>query len=68
MGLDVLQDLVASGHLAADVVQRMPTFTVLSKEATWVKESANYAVRDVTDADCDEYRCMLDPEHPGCAL
>lgn len=66
MGLDVLQDLVASGHLAPDIVAAMPTFTVLSKEAIWIKESANYSVRDVTDADCTEYKCMLDPTNPDC--
>lgn len=66
MGLDVLQDLVASGHLAPDIVAQMPTFTVLSKEATWVKERANYAVRDTTDADCTEYKCLLDPQNPDC--
>ena len=66
MGIDVLQDLVQSGHLAADVVKQMPTFTVLSKEAIWVKETANYTVRDVTDADCLEYQCMMDPGGSGC--
>jgi hypothetical protein len=64
----VLQDLVASGHLAPAIVEQMPTFTVLTKEATWVKESANYAVRDITDADCNEYRCMLDAESLDCAM
>lgn len=68
MGIDVLQDLVSTGHLAPDVVAQMPTFTVLAREATWVKEKANYLVRDVTDADCTEYVCMLDPNNPACVL
>ena len=66
MGVDVLSDLVASGHLAPDLVKQMPTFTVLSKEATWVKENANYTVRDITEANCDDYRCKLDPAGADC--
>ena len=35
MGLDVLHDLVDSGHLAPEIPAEMPTFTVQSAEARW---------------------------------
>lgn len=40
IGLDVLDDLVASGDLAADVRARMPTFDV-GETLVWTKDAAN---------------------------
>lgn len=66
MGLDVLQDLVKSGHLAADIPQRMPTFTVSSYRATYSATTGNYSIIDTSPGDCESYRCVLDPEAPAC--
>jgi len=66
MGLDVLQDLVKSGHLGADVPPRMPTFTVASYRAVYSATSGSYAILDTAPGDCDAYRCMLDPEAGSC--
>jgi hypothetical protein len=61
MGIDVLQDLVASGHLAPEIVQAMPTFSVARAEATYSKDDLLYYVRRIEQNDCDEYHCLLDP-------
>ena len=66
MGMDVLQDLVKSGHLPADIPPRMPTFTVSSYRANYSATSGNYAIIDTAPGDCDGYRCMLDPESASC--
>jgi hypothetical protein len=67
MGIDVLEDLVKSGHLAADVVKQMPTFTVASYEARFDASGFEYRVlRDPSEGDCSPYRCMLDPSAINC--
>jgi hypothetical protein len=42
IGIDVLQDLVASGHLDPSVVARMPTLTVAHGEVRWEPSKNNY--------------------------
>jgi hypothetical protein len=66
MGMDVLQDLVKTGHLPAEIPARMPTFTVASYRATYSATSGNYSIIDTAPGDCDSYRCMLDPESASC--
>jgi len=70
MGIDVLQDLVSTGHLAPDVPARMPTFTVIHKRAKYNPETRSYGVFpgniDPTLGDCDTFECLLDPQSPAC--
>jgi hypothetical protein len=69
IGLDVLQDLVASGHLSPDIVAKMPTLTVHRRAAHWDESQRKYLVDKVPDQDfgCSEYKCMLDPASQGCS-
>ena len=67
MGIDVLQELVKSGHLDPVHIAAMPTFTVTHREATYDATSRGYRIRSLSQPDCDESRCMLDPRAPGCA-
>jgi hypothetical protein len=66
MGVDVLEDLVTSGHLAPELVKQMPTFTVASYEARYLAAERSYQVRDTFAGDCSAYRCMLDPSDGNC--
>ncbi|HKP60054.1 MAG TPA: multiheme c-type cytochrome [Polyangiales bacterium] len=66
MGVDVLQDLVKSGHLDPAVVDKMPTFTVTHQEATLVYEERRYKMKELSMPDCDTFECMLDPDLPFC--
>jgi hypothetical protein len=70
MGMDVLNDLVSTGHLAPDVPAQMPTFTVFSRRATYIPESPMYGVPPLNDdptlGDCRTYLCLLDPQNPEC--
>jgi len=59
IGVDVLQDLVASGHLAREVVARMPTLTVDQRTAHYDAVKHRYIVNDDNQVDCDTYRGML---------
>jgi nitrate/TMAO reductase-like tetraheme cytochrome c subunit len=71
MGIDVLQDLVSTGHLTPDIPAKMPTFTVFSRRATYNAAARSYSVApqndDPTLGDCASYLCMLDPQGPECA-
>jgi len=70
MGMDVLNDLVSTGHLAPDVPARMPTFTVFSRRATYIPASRTYGVSPLNDepnlGDCRSYLCLLDPQSQEC--
>lgn len=67
MGVDVLQDLVKSGHLDAEIAARMPTFTVSTFNARFDSKLFAYAVlQEPSEGDCTTYRCMLDPMDVGC--
>lgn len=62
IGLDVLQDLVKSGHLSPDVAAKVPTLTVWTRYAHYNPDTNQYLVDDPTPpADCVKYKCMLDP-------
>jgi hypothetical protein len=66
VGMDVLQDLVKSGHLSPDIAAKMPTLTVWTRYAHYNPETNQYLVDDPTPPpDCVKYKCMLDPD--GCA-
>jgi Cytochrome c554 and c-prime len=65
IGMDVLQDLVNSGHLSPDIPAKMPTLTVWTRYAHYNPETNQYLVDDPTPpADCEKYKCLLDPD--GC--
>jgi hypothetical protein len=66
MGMDVLDDLIASGHLDAGVKAEMPTFTVTEREATFDAKTRTWIIRDLTNSDCSEFVCMLNPASPDC--
>jgi hypothetical protein len=62
IGMDVLRDLVASGHLAPDVLANMPTFTMWKRRAHYQPDSNQYLVDEPDPPDdCQTYKCMLDP-------
>jgi hypothetical protein len=63
IGLDILEDLVASGDLDRSVSAAMPTFTVDSREARWPNpdDPSNYTVEVTTSPDCNRHVCMYDP-------
>ena len=68
MGLDVLSDLVASGHLADDVPTRMPTLAVDSWHADYDADRHAYTLSDSERTqDCSSYACAIYPDGPGCA-
>ena len=66
MGMDVLQSLVQSQHLAPEVAARMPTFTLASYEITYDQSVQDYLIRDTTPADCNAYVCALNPDDADC--
>lgn len=67
MGMDVLNDLVSTGHLAADIPARMQTLTVVALTFVFNPQTRGYESLTSTDYDCDEWRCLLDPNSPVCA-
>jgi hypothetical protein len=70
MGIDVLQDLVSTGHLAPDIVTKMPTFTALSRRFTYDPKTRGYTSdpnhNDPTLGDCRTFWCLLDPNGKEC--
>ena len=67
IGLDILEDLVASGDLDPAIVARMPTLT-FGAQVEWTPESGVmktvYSVKPKVD--CNRYGCLLDPSSPYC--
>lgn len=65
IGMDVLEALVASGHLSPDVLAKVPTFTTWKRRVHYQPDS-NRSLLDEPDppGDCTKYKCMLDAE--GC--
>jgi hypothetical protein len=66
MGLDVLSDLVSTGHLAADVPARMQTLTVDRSTFTYKESSREYERTPGASGDCDTWVCMIDPQSAAC--
>jgi hypothetical protein len=67
MGMDVLNDLVASKHLDAALLAEVPTYTVHDAEIVWDSSSVDdLRIIDHTERDCESYKCMLDPDSPSC--
>lgn len=65
MGMDVLTDLVGTGHLAPEILAAMPTFTVTERRAT-LDPTGQYKVVDTGVRDCRTYICLIDPQNPEC--
>ncbi|MET0342021.1 MAG: multiheme c-type cytochrome [Polyangiales bacterium] len=66
IGLDTLQDLVASGDLDPAVVKAMPTLTFGAQIAWTPADGLLKTISSKLTSDCDSYRCMLDPDSPQC--
>jgi hypothetical protein len=66
MGLDVLDELVASGHLDRSIRDAMPTHELRGTAAEWRREDGFAIVTGPdTRAECD-YRCEFDPNDASC--
>ena len=65
IGLDVVDDLIASGHLASSVRARVPTYTLYGTAFEW-RARAGYgawAEADPSPLACpSDYRCLFEPE------
>ena len=66
VGFDTLQNLVESGHLDADIIKVMPTFTVYEREDTYDLSTGRWRKGPLLDSDCIEYKCLLDSSSPDC--
>ena len=70
IGLDVLDNLIASGHLDPKFRDAMQTFTVFTGEGVFHNNDDGKGVRFVltntTQDDCNEHVCLLDPDAAGC--
>jgi hypothetical protein len=68
IGMDVLQDLVASGDLDPSVPAKVPTFTMPDTEFEWKLEDGNDRIFPKTDSlHCpDSYLCLLQPGSRYC--
>jgi hypothetical protein len=61
MGIDVLQDLVKSGHLDPALISAMPTLTVAHQEAILDPEKQSYSYKELTtDAECKVFQTLSD--------
>jgi hypothetical protein len=67
VGMDVLNDLVASGDLDPDVVEEMPTFTLHGTAVEWHPRDNELTPLWPENLSCPQsYRCLLEPESAGC--
>jgi hypothetical protein len=61
MGIDILQDLVKSGHLDPAVVSAMPTLTVAHSEFIPSLEKQTFTAKDLTvNAECTTFQSLSD--------
>jgi hypothetical protein len=70
MGLDVLDDLIDSGHLDPTVRDAMPTHTLEYSQVEWQRDRDGFGTlvsAPRSDAYwCAKYRCRLDPTSGDC--
>ena len=71
MGLDVLDDVIGTGHLAPAIRDAMPTHTLEYSQVEWSLDKDGYGGEVSTPTDetdwCARYRCLLDPDGVDCA-
>jgi hypothetical protein len=66
IGMDVLEDLVASRDLDPAIVAQMPTFS-FGAELEWTPaDGTNTVVSASPKTDCKAYRCLLYPGSESC--
>jgi hypothetical protein len=66
IGVDLLEDLVASGDLDPALVTQMPTLT-FSAQIDWTPADGwMKSIAAAAKADCSKYRCLLDPGSDEC--
>jgi hypothetical protein len=66
IGMDVLEDLIATGDLDPTVAQAMPTFT-FGAQIEWTPEMGLMTpIWATVTTDCESYRCMLSPGSRAC--
>ncbi|MDB4975185.1 MAG: cytochrome c family protein [Myxococcaceae bacterium] len=67
VGLDVLQDLVASGDLDPAVIARMPTFSLEGASVMWRPDDGSMTPLLSPPLACpDAYQCLLRPDAGSC--
>ena len=69
MGLDVLQDLIDSGHLDPAIAEQMPTFTLYGAVLEWKRGDTPQGTltQQPVPLRCpDDYLCLLDPDSDSC--
>jgi hypothetical protein len=67
IGLDILEDLVASGDLDPAIVAQMPTLDFGTRVEWTPKDGVmKTAYSAKPKSDCTRYRCLLDPSSPYC--
>jgi hypothetical protein len=69
IGMDVLQDLVASGDLEASVLAKVPTFRMPNTQFEWKLENGNAGITPNSDSlSCpNSYLCLLQPDSSYCS-
>jgi hypothetical protein len=67
MGMDVLSDLVSTGHLSPDVPALMPTMTVTTAKFVYREVTRSYELQTLSEPNCDEWLCLIDANSPACA-
>lgn len=66
IGVDVLEDLVASGDLDPAIVAQVPTFSFGARLEWTPADASTNVVSASLDFDCSEYRCLLYPGSQYC--
>ncbi len=67
MGLDVLDDLIESGHLDPKIRDAMPTFDLGGTMIEWTSADGFEPVTSlVSESEGCNYRCEFDPKARGC--
>jgi hypothetical protein len=66
IGMDVLEDLVASGDLDPAIVAQMPTYS-FGAQLEWRPADGAMKVATISsNVDCKRYRCLLYPGSESC--
>jgi hypothetical protein len=66
VGVDVLEDLVASGDLAPAVIAEQPTFTLFGAAVEWRPDGSLRMLEDEAVPCPDAYECLLGADAGSC--